>query len=116
MLHHLILVFVLSLKIPGTGSIFIETVKVNPAEPILSADHCSLNLSTPQISPQRSWIHSQNTRSFAECQKFFSNATSAGLSLLNQVWRDVSDFSHRMQGLPLTPLASAGASKLMKQF
>ena len=61
--------FVLSLKIPVTGSIFIETVKVNPAEPILSADHSSLDFSSPQISSQRPRVHSQNTCSLAECQQ-----------------------------------------------
>ena len=70
LLHHLFLVFVLSLQIPITGSIFKETVKINPAEPILSTNYPSLDLSTPQISPQRSRVHSQNTHSLAECQSF----------------------------------------------
>ena len=51
LLHHLIPVLVLSLKIPITGSIFKETVKVNPAEPLFSANDSSLDLSAPQICP-----------------------------------------------------------------
>ena len=43
--HHLIPVFVLSLEIPIMGGVFKETVKINLAEPILSTNHSSLDLS-----------------------------------------------------------------------
>jgi hypothetical protein len=43
--YHLIPVLVISLEIPITGSVFKETVKVNLAEPILSANHSSLDFS-----------------------------------------------------------------------
>jgi hypothetical protein len=69
LLHRLIPLFVFSLKIPTTGSIFIETVKVDLAEPILSTNYPSLDLPSPQIGPQRSRVHSQNTRRLAECQQ-----------------------------------------------
>jgi hypothetical protein len=64
--HHLIPVFVVSLEIPVTGSIFIETVKINPAESILSTDHSSLDLSAPKISSQCSRVHSQNGGGLSE--------------------------------------------------
>jgi hypothetical protein len=66
--YHLISVFVLYLEIPITGGVFKETVKINLAEPILSTNHSDLDFSTPQVSPQCSRVHSQNTRSLAECQ------------------------------------------------
>src|ERR1035437_2833477 len=69
----LIPLFVFSFKIPATGSIFKETVKINTAEPILPADHPSLDLSSPQISPQRSRVHSQNARGLAECQELVTD-------------------------------------------
>jgi hypothetical protein len=43
--HHLIPVFVLSLEIPIMGGVFKETVKINLAEPVLSTNHSSLDLS-----------------------------------------------------------------------
>jgi hypothetical protein len=65
-------VFVLSLEIPITWGVFKETVKINLAEPILSTNHSPLDFSTPQLRPQCSRVHSQNTRSLAECQQFFT--------------------------------------------
>jgi hypothetical protein len=46
--YHLIPMFVLSLEIPITWGVFKETVKINPAEPILSTNYSPFDLSTPR--------------------------------------------------------------------
>jgi hypothetical protein len=90
-LHHLIPLFVLSLKIPGTGSVFKETVKINPAEPILSTNHPPLDLSSSEIGPKCSRVHSQNARIDANREagpvinRYYGTKIDCGYPLVSEV-------------------------------
>jgi len=67
LLHRLIPVIALSSKVPVTGSIRKESVKVRTPKSPPTTDYAPLDLSTPDIFPHRAGAEAQHFRCIAQC-------------------------------------------------